>query len=196
MLAAGLSTRMGHPKLLVEIHGTPMLARVVEAALASRLDRVIVVVGPQTESLGDPLERFKGRERFCRAFNPDPGLGMSSSLKIGMSALTPQVLGAMIILGDQPWLSAPVIDGLIEVFRESPGNLVAPSVRGKRTTPVIFPADLFPELLFQSGDVGGRNVVNNHPDRVVQVTMDSWYDDTDVDTAEDLKRTLSQTRQP
>ena len=46
ILAAGLSTRMGVPKLTLEIEGIPIIRRVVRAALESELHRVILVIGP------------------------------------------------------------------------------------------------------------------------------------------------------
>ncbi|MBM3301660.1 MAG: nucleotidyltransferase family protein [Deltaproteobacteria bacterium] len=193
ILAAGLSSRMGRPKLLIEIDGASMLVRVLRAALASRLSRVILVTGQSCEMQEDELAQFVQCPRLLRIVNPNPALGMASSLKAGMSALLSDASGVMVILADQPRLTSRVVDRLIEVFHGNPDKIVAPAVRGRRTTPVIFPAQLFPLLLEETGDVGGRNVVNNNPDKVVQICMDLWYDDTDVDTPDDLQRFLPET---
>jgi molybdenum cofactor cytidylyltransferase len=63
-----------------------------------------------------------------------------------------------------------------------------PLVMGRRTTPVIFPGMLFPELMDETGDIGGRNVLKRHADQVVELEMGQEYDDTDLDTPEDLEK--------
>jgi molybdenum cofactor cytidylyltransferase len=80
VLAAGLSTRMGRPKLLIEIDGASMLQRVVRAALASRLNRVILVLGQSPETQEDQLSQFRSDNRLHRTVNPHPWVGMASSM--------------------------------------------------------------------------------------------------------------------
>ena len=111
---------------------------------------------------------------------------MSSSLRKGIEAVDAGASGAMIILADQLWLTASVINRLLDSFLSLPEMIVAPRVKGKRTTPVIFPASLFGQLMTETGDVGGRNVVNDNLDKLVQIDMGSHYDDADVDTPADL----------
>ena len=94
----------------------------------------------------------------------------------------------MIILGDQPFLTAAVIDTLIVAFRSHPNSIVVPCVMGRRSNPVIFPSDLFPELERTRGDVGGRFVLKRNADRIVRIEVGGMYDDSDVDTLEDLQR--------
>jgi molybdenum cofactor cytidylyltransferase len=76
------------------------------------------------------------------------------------------------------------------VFRADPGKIVMPTVKGRRTTPVVFPHDLFGELRAVTGDVGGRDVLNRNQDRVVSLEMGEAYDDVDLDTPEDLARMM------
>ena len=68
ILAAGLSTRMGVPKLTIEIEGIPIIRRVVRAALESELHRVILVIGPSDsraeEALGSCGERSSLESRW------------------------------------------------------------------------------------------------------------------------------------
>lgn len=189
ILAAGLSIRMGRPKLLIQLHGEPMLARVVKTALKSRLERVILVLAEPAKAYRDALGQTAVNQRLHTVINPNPQKGMASSLRVGLSAIRPGTAGAMVILGDQPWLQVHVIDGLMQTFLDSSSRIAVPTVRGRRTTPVIFPSDLFPELMNETGDVGGRNVLNRHCDKIVYSELGSGYDDSDFDTPEDLKRT-------
>ncbi len=191
ILAAGLSTRMGQPKLLICLDGSPLLSRVAQAAIDSSLDRVILVTGPTGAMLTDLTGSPATLSRLHVVSNQHPELGMSSSLRLGMSAVDPRSLGVMVILADQPWLTHKVIDELVAGFMRDTRKIVAPAIRGRRTTPVVFPAELFDDLKAQRGDVGGRNVVIQNLDKVVEIEMGSYYDDTDIDTPEDLKHAES-----
>lgn len=188
ILAAGLSTRMGRSKLLIPLRGTPVLTRVVQAALDSSLDRVILVSGPAGAMPAGIPGIPTTVPRLHMVSNPHPEMGMSSSLRVGMAAIDSESAGVMVILADQPWLTRMVINELAAAFLRDPSKIVVPAINNRRTTPVVFPADLFGELMIQSGDVGGRNVVARNLDRVVQIEMGSYYDDADIDTPEDLKR--------
>lgn len=187
ILAAGLSTRMGSPKLRLEINGVSLLARVVRETLASKLHRVILVVGPgHLPDIGDFGQRELREGRLHLTVNQRPEEGMASSLRQGMEAVDTGASGVMVILADQPGLTASVINRLLDSFLRLPEKIVAPCVKGRRTTPVIFPAGLFVQLMRETGDVGGRNVVNGNLDKLVQIDMGSHYDDADVDTPADL----------
>jgi molybdenum cofactor cytidylyltransferase len=188
ILAAGLSTRMGVPKLWIEIEGLPLLMRVVRACLGSGLSQVTLISGPRDDEFANRLGEVDEHPRFRQLVNPHPELGMSSSLRAGISSVRAGMAGAMIVLGDQPWITSPIIDELVGVFRRDRERIVVPTIDGRRTTPVIFPADLFPDLMNTTGDRGGREVVNQFHERVVTVELGSQYDDADLDTPEDLER--------
>jgi molybdenum cofactor cytidylyltransferase len=190
ILAAGLSTRMGVPKTLIEFDGDTVIGRVAKASLGSTLHRTVLVAGASDR---DAVEAIAGREgsRLSIVVNPNPEDGMASSLRIGLAALSSRVAAVMILLGDQPLITAVTIDRLLSVFRPNNNKIIVPVIHGRRTTPVIFPARLFPDLMAAKGDVGGRDVLKNHPQEIMQVEMGSSYDDTDLDTPEDLDRFLS-----
>jgi molybdenum cofactor cytidylyltransferase len=188
ILAAGLSTRMGQPKLTLEINGTPIITRVVSAALASELHRVILVVGPSDSRAMEALGLLAEDPRLLRSMNPSPQAGMSSSMRKGMESVDHEAAGVMILLGDQPGITWDIIDRLLAEFRQERTKIIVPFVMGRKTTPVIFPRSLFSELMQETGDIGGRNVLKRHADLVVELEMGQQYDDTDLDTPEDLDK--------
>lgn len=188
ILAAGLSTRMGHQKLLIEVGGIPVIRRVVSAAVESCLSRLILVTGPSNSELLHSLGPDAKHERVLIAVNDHPEEGMSSSLKTGMMLLTKETLGVMLILGDQPFLTSAIINRLLDEFHKQTDRILAPLIQGRRSNPVIFPADLFPELEMVTGDAGGRSVLQRHAARVVGIEMGGYYNDIDLDTADDLQR--------
>jgi molybdenum cofactor cytidylyltransferase len=188
ILAAGLSTRMGVPKLTLEIGCVPIIRHVVRAALESELHRVILVIGPSDSGSVEALGPVATDPRLSQVVNPYPQAGMSSSMRTGMESLDRKAAGVMILLGDQPGITGNIINELLAAFRREQTKIIVPYVLGRRTTPVIFPATLFPELMEEAGDIGGRNVLKRHADQVVEFEMGQEYDDTDLDTPEDVDR--------
>jgi len=51
ILAAGASTRMGRPKMLLPVAGSTLLASAVTPHLAAGIGRVVVVLGPEAEAV-------------------------------------------------------------------------------------------------------------------------------------------------
>lgn len=188
ILAAGLSTRMGRQKLLIEVGGVPVIRRVVRAAAESCLSRLILVTGPSNSELLQSLGPDAKHERVLIAVNEHPEEGMSSSLKTGMKLLTKETSGVMLILGDQPFLTSAIINKLWNEFHKQTDRILAPLVQGRRSNPVIFPSDLFAELETVAGDAGGRSVLQRHAARLVGIEMGGYYNDIDLDTADDLHR--------
>ncbi len=188
ILAAGLSTRMGRPKLLIRVEGVRLIDRVVMSAARSPLNDLTVVVGPDSDDMRGFVNQLDQGRRINVVENPNPEMGMSSSMRIGIASVHPGGAGVMILQADQPWLSAEVIDRLLDTFAADPEKITAPTVFGRRTTPVIFPASMVPELMAVTGDRGGREVLERHRSRIAPVEMGDIYDDSDVDTPEDLKK--------
>ena len=191
ILAAGLSTRMGRPKLTLEIEGIPVIRRVVRAALESELHRVILVAGPTDSRVAEALGPLAKDARLLPVVNHCPQAGMSSSLCRGMESLDREAAGVMILLGDQPGITGNIINILLAAFLNERTKIIVPLVIGRRTTPVIFPAAVFPELMEETGDIGGRNVLKRHANQVVELEMGQDYDDADLDTPEDLDKMRS-----
>jgi molybdenum cofactor cytidylyltransferase len=168
VLAAGASRRFGSQKLLAELHGKPIVRWAVENLLTAQPDEVIVVVGYEGDSVRAALNglpvRFAVNERW------DDGLG--GSLRAGIAALTADADAAVVVLGDQPGVDAVVIATLLNAFSEGSRPIAAPSYRGERGHPVIFSAELFPELLAIEGDRGARDIIARDPSRVMLVDFD------------------------
>lgn len=92
--------------------------------------------------------------------------------------------GALIMLGDQPLITARVIDTLIDTWRTKRKRIVAPLYEGKRGGPTLFAASLFGELMEVSGDEGGRSVLERHREEVETVEVGDVAASYDVDTWE------------
>lgn len=183
ILAAGLSRRMGQPKLLLDWGGQPVIRRAVESARAGGVDDLVVVLGPDAEAIKQALEGLPVRS----VVNPNPEAGQASSIVCGIKALEPNAEAALIVLGDQPALPPQVIPRLLETFRQTKKPVVAPLYRGAQGNPVLFAASVFAELRALSGDRGARPVVEKDPSRVALAPFDLPMP-FDLDTPEEYDR--------
>ncbi|CAA9555633.1 MAG: Molybdenum cofactor cytidylyltransferase [uncultured Thermomicrobiales bacterium] len=180
ILAAGMSTRLGRPKQLLEIGGKPLVAHVVDAALASALDDLIVVTGYQSAAieaaLGTREVRFCHNERFAD--------GQSTSLVAALDIVPPDTDAIVVLLSDQPTVRTAVIDRLQAKRRDTASSIVMASYGGTSAHPVLFGSELFSELRQIQGDQGARDVIRRH--RLEVVTVDGGADTPppDVDTEE------------
>ena len=186
ILAAGQSRRMGRiNKLLEEIDGAPMVARVVDAVISSRTDPIFVVVGHEADRVRAALA---GRDlQFVD--NPAYAEGLSTSLKHGVAALPQDGDGVLVCLGDMPRIDAAEIDALIEAFDPAAGrSICVPTFDGKRGNPVLLGHRFFAEIQEISGDVGARQLIGAYPDLIVEVAMDGDGVLLDIDTPQALKK--------
>lgn len=184
VLAAGASRRMGADnKLLKNVSGQPMVRRVVESALASGANPVIVVTGHEADRVRHALENLD--VRFVH--NPNYEDGLSSSVRVGIGHVPEACAGAMMLLGDMPKISADIIDALVGSFHAHSGQSVCvPVCEGRRGNPVVWPREFFPDMLDLSGDVGARKLFKRHQDRVTEIDVATSAIFLDVDTPDDL----------
>ena len=175
---------MGGPnKLLAEVEGVPMVARVAQRLLSSRARPIVAVLGNQADAVDAAL----GRLPVEHVRNPDFAAGLSTSLKAGLAALPDDLDGALVCLGDMPLVSGRHIDRLIAAFNPLEGRaIVLPTRRGKRGNPVLWAKRFFPEMAQLSGDVGARHLIGEHAELVADVEMDDDAVLVDIDTPEAL----------
>ncbi len=185
VLGAGKSSRMGGPnKLVAEINGKPLIRMVAEEALASQARPVVVVTGHQRDRVEAALSGLP--VRFVH--NPHYANGLGTSLRAGIAALSAEVDGAIVCLGDMPQIDAALIDRLIGAIDPDKGALVAvPTMDGKRGNPVVWSRRFFPELMAVEGDIGARYLIGRYPEAVAEVPVSGTAVLTDVDTPEALQ---------
>lgn len=184
VLAAGQSRRTGQiNKLLAEIDGIPMSARVLKEVLESAARPVTIVTGHEAERVETALTG-KGLT-FVR--NPDYAEGLSTSLIAGLKALPEGIEGVVVCLGDMPRVKAAHIDKLIAAFNPLEGRAICvPTFNGKRGNPVLWGAQFFEEIQEVAGDVGARHLIGAHSELVAEVPIDDDGVLIDVDTPEAL----------
>jgi len=184
ILAAGLSTRMGGPhKLLLEIGGEPMIRRTARAVLAAGAAETVIVTGHRAPEITGALAGLP--LRFVH--NPNFVEGQPGSVVTGVAALRLPCDGVMIVLGDQPLLTAVALGRLAEAWGRRPAgrSILVPMQGGARGNPVIFAATHIPAITSGTLRVGCRRLIEDHPEAVFRAEMADEAFTLDCDTPED-----------
>ncbi|MGO8987559.1 MAG: molybdenum cofactor cytidylyltransferase [bacterium] len=184
LLGAGKSKRMGVDKLSLPWGRKTVLEHCFETLLRSEVQELVIVLG---------VRKKGAKNRFCSrkaraVINPYSYRGMSTSIRRGLMALRSKSDGILIALGDQPFLKTPTINVLIHAFQKGKGGIIVPSFQGRQGHPVIFHRRYRKELLNLEGDVGGRPIMERHPQDVRAIRVKSIGVVKDVDTWQDYKK--------
>ncbi len=186
VLAAGRSSRMGRTKALLPFAGGTFLAAVVGSIRAAGIDRLWVVLGPDSSAARGEVPVEVPPERIL--FNPEPDRGPIGSLRLALAALPADVPWLLMALVDHPAVRAETVRGLAERADSAPRDaIVVPMNRGRRGHPVVFGAGVFDELRSGPEAEGARGVVRRRPDRVIEWACDDVGILKDVDTPADLE---------
>ena len=187
VLAAGRSSRMApRNKLLELVDRKPVITHVVNAALGSGADPVIVVTGFEAERIGETLRGLKVKV----VHNADYAQGLNTSLRAGLKALTPNTDGAIILLGDMPQIQSGDLNALIAALKDQE-SICVPVRSGRRGNPLLWGARYFPEMMVISGDMGAKPLMANYLEHVVEVPINSDGIFADIDTTSQLARLRS-----
>jgi molybdenum cofactor cytidylyltransferase len=184
ILAAGASSRMGQPKQLLDWGGIPLVRVVVLEALAAQPGEVVVVTGAAHQEVTHALAGLPIRIVANTAY---PG-GQSTSLHAGIAALSTDSAAVLVLLGDQPFVSAAIIGQICEAYTATNAAIVAPRYAGTRGNPVLFSKRFFAELMAVSGDQGARTLLAAHPEHISYVDFDDERPLVDIDTPEAYAR--------
>jgi len=187
ILAAGRSRRFGGDKLLAEWRGRPILWHVLDVTAAARASGELadawVVVAAEDDAAA-VLARSAG---LPRVVNPDADLGLSSSLRCGLTALPADAGAALILLGDQPMIRLDVIAQLAAAWRAGAGPILRPRYAGSPGSPghpVLLERSVWRGVDRLEGDAGLGALIASGTARVTLVDVAGI--NPDVDTPADL----------
>ncbi|MCC6945476.1 MAG: nucleotidyltransferase family protein [Thermomicrobiales bacterium] len=182
ILAAGSGSRAGVTKQLLELRGKPLLQHAIDNVAASSVDTGVVVLGHDAEAVDAAIDPGD----FTVVVNEAYASGQASSLIAGVWALPEWCDAAVVVLGDQPGVDAPVIDQVIDAATRSEAKITIAAWQGVRGNPVLFRASLFPEISSLTGDTGARAIFQRYPDEIETVEFGRPMP-LDVDTLEDYR---------
>ncbi|MGD9117584.1 MAG: nucleotidyltransferase family protein [Dehalococcoidia bacterium] len=178
LLAAGKSSRMGKLKQLMPLGDSTILEQTLDNLLGSKLSEVIVVLGHKAE---DIMKRISGRPVKV-VVNPIYPKGMGTSIAAGLKFVDSQARAVMLVLGDQPYVDSPTIDSLLDAFTSNKKGIAIPTYQGQRGHPLIFDRKYEAPLSHLKGDIGGREIIRENPEDVLEVPVDCEGILIDIDT--------------
>lgn len=188
ILSAGESRRMGEPKALLPIEGVSFIERVVAAFQASKVGSIFVVLGYRAEEMQAEISHLP----VTVVVNRDYRKGQLSSLNVAIRTLEgaqsgEAVDGILVHLVDHPFISAGLVNHMIDRFYETKKLIVVPRFKGKRGHPVLFSRALFQELLCAPLEQGAKAVVHAHGEETLTIDTDDPGVTIDIDTPEDYR---------
>jgi molybdenum cofactor cytidylyltransferase len=197
LLAAGAGSRLGgRPKALLELGGVPLVMRQLVALSGAGVDEVALVLGHHA----DAIEAAVGALPITIVRNPAPDDGQASSVRLGLTALSPRLDAVIVALADQPLIDEQDVVALIGAFKKrGDAAMVVPRVARQGGAgpvpgnPVIFDAALREQWLAGSADLACRRWRDAHPERVRWFDTDNERYRIDIDTPEDLQRFVERT---
>ncbi len=198
--AAGLSRRMGQPKLLLDLAGRTVIARVIEALHDAGISRCLVVVRPDDAALIQEATTAGGEVVVPRFAPADMRASVEYALREIECRSTPLGLptpdsrpptlpdGWVLVPADHPTLKPPLIRELIAAWSTRPSQLAVPVFEGQRGHPTIFPWSLAEEVFRLPPQQGINHILRSDPERVHEILVSDPHILDDLDTPDDLLR--------
>ncbi|MBN8577776.1 MAG: nucleotidyltransferase family protein [Cyclobacteriaceae bacterium] len=182
LLAAGNSSRLGQSKQLIHLQGVPLLRKCAVEALKTTCP-VMVVLGANAAAHQAVLTDLQ----LDSIVNTTWQSGMGNSLKAGLAALLSKLPGmqaVMILVCDQPYLSANHLTNLLTAAQTHSQPIVASAYAGTVGVPVLFKKDFFEVLLHLPNHAGARKILEQSAQHVYSLPFDKG--EIDLDTPQDL----------
>ncbi len=145
VLAAGASTRMGRPKLVMPYGASTIIGSVVDTIRSSVVDDIVVVTGYHSEAVTDAIPAG-----VATAYNENAETGNLSSLFVGLDAVG-DVDGVVVVVGDMPGVSAASVDLLVAMWETSEVLFSSVQYTDGRGHPLLIDRSLFDTVRTLSG---------------------------------------------
>jgi molybdenum cofactor cytidylyltransferase len=176
ILAAGESSRMGRPKLLLPWGKTTVLGQTIKNIQESAVFDTIVVTGAEAES----VTAIAGDLGVPTLLNENFASGeMLSSLQKAVGRLPEKIEAVLVMLGDQPLVGPETIDQILVAYWQGKGEIIAPQYRSQRGNPVLIGRRYFNDLLSLPPGGAPRDLLKRNPVYLVPVETKSVLLDID-----------------
>ncbi len=188
---------MGRPKLLLDVGGQSVIARLLAVLETAGVGNRLIVVDPADDELKTEIEKQGGLALVPPIAPPE----MRDSVAIGLSAvryflsMRGEVADPhapwLLIPGDHPVVVAPTVKALLEASRQNRGRIVVPAYNGRRGHPTVFAwrhalaVDRIPE------GQGFNWILKEYAADVIEVAVENEGVILDLDTPDDYQRLLA-----
>ena len=191
ILAAGASSRMGRPKLLLAWGDTSILGHLLRRWQELGVHQTAIVCAPDNPPLHAELDRL-GVPAGARILNPAPDEGMFSSVRAaaGWTGWAVELTHWMVSLGDQPHVRFETLQQLMKFSAAHPDKICQPARSGRARHPVLLPAAIFAELPVAT-EADLKQFLLNRSEQRALCEVDDPGLDFDLDRPEDYERALA-----
>ncbi len=184
ILAAGSSSRLGHPKQLLRHRGETLIRLAAVAALAAGCLPVVVVAGAAHEAVARELTGLSVHVHHHAEWQR----GIGSSLRAGVEhalQLAPTLEALVLMVCDQPFVTAEVLTSLIAARAETRRPIAASAYSGTVGVPALFGRKLFPRLAAIPDAYGAKHLLGAMQDQITPVPFPRGS--IDIDTPENCR---------
>lgn len=174
--AAGESQRLGKAKQLVRYKSGTLIQKTIDTAHSIDPREVIVVTGANAKAVKDQAQVSAVRW----VHNANWSNGMGGSIAAGAKMINPASSAVMILLCDQ-WRLEPLdLRLMADTWQSKPDRIICARADGLNMPPVIFPGSFFGLLCALECETGARNLLEQHPDLVLPVSIKNAGFDLDT----------------
>ncbi|HET8786168.1 MAG TPA: nucleotidyltransferase family protein [Candidatus Limnocylindrales bacterium] len=183
VLAAGEGRRFGGTKQLEIVEGKPLAQHAIDALHEAGVDELLVITGHDADAVEAALD-LPETGRFVR--NPSYRDGQATSLAAAFHEVSDDSEATVVLMGDQPGITANDVRALVDRFRATRAQIVRLRfIDGPG--PSLLSREIYAEAGHLHGDVGARVLIASHPEWVDEVDVPRSTP-TDIDTRDDLQR--------
>jgi molybdenum cofactor cytidylyltransferase len=189
--AAGLSRRMGRPKLALPVAGRTVLEHVLAALRQAGVGPTVVVLAPHVADLAARAEAGGALVLRLPAETPD----MRATVQRGLDWLEEQFRPApeddwLLLPADHPTLDAAVVVRLCQARRDHPqASVVVPTWQGRRGHPALIAWRHVGGIRAHPAGEGLNTYLRRHSQETLEVEASEDVL-ADLDTPEDYERLL------
>lgn len=190
ILAAGASSRMGRPKMLLPWGETTVIGHLIAQWRNTGATQIAVVCAEENHAVDEELNRI-GFACEQRIVNPEPALGMFSSIQCAArwAGWRPGLTHWTIVLGDQPHLTNETLHAATRFAAQHPHDICQPARNGRPRHPIFLPGETFRKLACTDGNTM-KEFLQAHAPQVRLLESDDAGLDIDLDTPADYERAV------
>ena len=190
--AAGLSRRMGQPKLLLPWRGTTVVAHLVGELQAAGIQRIFVVLRASDAALRTAVEASGAIPVQPPLDPPDMRASVEYGLQVASQAASSCVSdsGWFLIPADHPLVSRDTLKALYEAWQPRSRQILIPTFNGQRGHPTLFSLDFAQEVADIPADQGLNWLVRRNAASIKEIPVNDPGTIADLDTPEDYQALL------